>query len=156
MKNLGKLVVAVGVLFSSASALEKIAVKELADTKKSVKTLKSSSKSSTTFKNSGLTVIENGRKRALIDFSNNSSIVANNIKSAKNGVVVRFKDSSSVNIKEFETKYSLKLKTKLRIGYYIFYNKSSNTDATIINSIVAQEKNLDVVKPNWKMNNRIR
>lgn len=72
---------------------------------------------------------------------------------SKEGIIVSFKKPSQVSISEFETKYGLKLKTKLVIGYYIFQNISESSDVQIVGNIIKNETNIQTVKPNWKMRN---
>lgn len=109
-------------------------------------------------KGEGITVLENGKTKKLIilkdDKLNNISV--NSANSSKQGIIVSFKDSSKVDLESFENKYNLSLKTKLLIGYYIFYNNSEYSDTEVIEQIISQEDNLDIVKPNWKMHNTIR
>ncbi len=69
----------------------------------------------------------------------------------KFGVIVEFIDDSKVDISTFESKYGLKLKDKLVIGYYIFSNYSSVGDLELIQKILNNEKNIRTLKPNWKM-----
>lgn len=71
----------------------------------------------------------------------------------KKGMIVKFKKHSKTSIDVFESKYGLKLKHKMRSGYYIFENVSENTDAEILNRIIADEKSVETVKPNWKLRN---
>jgi len=68
----------------------------------------------------------------------------------KEGVIVSFIDNEKFSLKAFEKKYTLKLKTKMFIGYYIFYNLSSKSDREIVEEIIANESNVETVKPNWK------
>ena len=72
---------------------------------------------------------------------------------SQEGIIVSFKKTSNVSISEFETKYGLKLKTKLVIGYYIFQNISEHSDVQIVEEIIKNETNIETVKPNWKMKN---
>ena len=74
----------------------------------------------------------------------------------KEGVIVSFADSTILSISEFETKYGIKLKEKLVIGYYIFENVSDRSDAEIISKIIENESNVKTVKPNWKKKNQPR
>lgn len=74
----------------------------------------------------------------------------------KEGVMVSFADNAVLSISEFETKYGLKLKEKLAIGYYIFENISDKSDTEIINDIINSESNVRTVKPNWKKKNQPR
>jgi len=69
------------------------------------------------------------------------------------GLLVRFSKGAEVNIEDFEKKYDLKLKQKMQIGYYIFKNKSKESDLTVMNRIIENEKDIDSIKPNWKKNN---
>lgn len=74
----------------------------------------------------------------------------------KEGVIISFADTTILSISEFETKYGLKLKEKLVIGYYIFENVSDRSDAEIISKIIENESNVKTVKPNWKKKNQPR
>ncbi len=76
--------------------------------------------------------------------------------SSKEGIILTFKNPSKVSINELETKYGLKLKTKLVIGYYIFENISKKSDIEIVERIIDNETNVKTVKPNWKMKNKPR
>jgi len=72
---------------------------------------------------------------------------------SQEGIIISFKNKSQIVISEFETKYGLKLKTKLVIGYYIFQNISKDSDVQIVENIIKNETNIETVKPNWKMKN---
>lgn len=73
---------------------------------------------------------------------------------SKDGVILKFKDSSQTSINAFEAKYNVKLKHQLASGYYIFENTSKLTDAQIVEEIIKNETNAVTVKPNWKMTNK--
>lgn len=72
---------------------------------------------------------------------------------SKEGIIVSFKNPSAVSISNFEERYSLKLKKKLAIEYYIFQNISKYSDVQIVGNIIENETNVKTVKPNWKMKN---
>jgi len=64
------------------------------------------------------------------------------------GILVEFNDASSVDIAAFEAKYNIKFKRKLVIGYYIFDNRSSKDDNTLVQEIIANESDVKSVKAN--------
>ena len=107
-----------------------------------------------------IVILENGviRKKNILKDKNAKSgfnaYSADHLDS-KEGIIIKFKNSSKVSINEFEIKYSLKLKEKLVIGYYIFSNESSSSDIEIVSQIINNESNIKTVKPNWKMKNII-
>lgn len=108
-----------------------------------------------------VTIMEKGVKRkVLIPNDNTVKNRANTYSlkqaTAKEGVLIKFKNPSSVNISEFELKYGLRLKTKMRIGYYVFENVSKFSDIKILENILTNESNIVTVKPNWKMNKKAR
>jgi len=72
---------------------------------------------------------------------------------SQEGIIVSFKKLAQISISEFETRYGLKFKTKLVIGYYIFQNISEHSDIQIVEDIMKNETNIETVKPNWKMKN---
>ena len=104
-----------------------------------------------------ITVLDKGIKRH-ITIPSVSSKKANSKQQSntKDGVIVVFKDSTLVSIGELETKYGLRLKNKLVIGYHIFDNQSSISDSDIVKNIIENENNVKTVKPNWKKRNIIR
>jgi len=71
---------------------------------------------------------------------------------AKEGVVIKFKDASLVDIQALEEKYQIHLKTKPIVGYYIFENQSKYMDIDLMSKIIENEKNILSIKPNWKTN----
>lgn len=111
---------------------------------------------STQKKNNIITILEKGVKRKVHTPLSKSSKKVNKEISSNSGVVVVYKNPSVVVINEFESKYDIKLKTKMAIGYYIFENHSSKSDIAIVSEIIANEKNIKTVKPNWKLRNTIR
>ena len=72
---------------------------------------------------------------------------------SQEGIIVSFKKLAQISISEFETRYGLKFKTKLVIGYYIFQNISEHSDIQIVEDIMKNETNIETIKPNWKMKN---
>jgi len=105
-------------------------------------------------KTNTLTILDKGVKRQI---SLPEQTTINKQQSTGNeGIIVAFKNPSQISISEFETKYGLKLKTKMVIGYYIFDNLSSQSDMEIIAEIIANESDIKTVKPNWKLRNTIR
>lgn len=108
-----------------------------------------------------ITILDNGVKRKVkvlkTDIPNTSEPALRTYKATTNattnsGVIVSFKDTNTLSLDEFEKKYNLELKTKMLIGYYIFYNKSSKSDVEIVSEIIQNETNVRTVKPNWKSN----
>jgi hypothetical protein len=71
---------------------------------------------------------------------------------SKVGVILAFKNNT-VDIKEFEARFELKLKEKLVIGYYIFENVSSLTDVLLVSKILASDMNnkIETIRPNWPL-----
>ena len=96
------------------------------------------------------TVLEDGVQRTFYSSSTEEELLK------KEGVIVSFTDESKLSLNNFESKYGLKLQTKMRIGYYIFNNLSSKTDVQIVKDIIQNETNVKTVKPNWKMQNTSR
>ena len=87
---------------------------------------------------------------------NKIGIYSTKMQASKDGLIIRFKDPSKINVDEFEIKYGLKFKEKLVIGYYVFENVSQNSDIQIVSTIISNEKNVNTVKPNWKKKNQPR
>ena len=105
-----------------------------------------------------VTILEKGVKRKINipkddKIKNTFSPYSTKEATSQEGIIVSFKKPSQVSISEFETKYGLKLKTKLVIGYYIFKNISESSDVQIVGDIIKNETNVKTVKPNWKMRN---
>ncbi len=104
-----------------------------------------------------ITVLDKGVKRQIplppVSSSQKKSI-GHTI--TQNGVLVAFKNTSLLSVSEFETRYGLKLKSKMAIGYYVFENRSGRDDAEIITDIIAHGNNVKTVKPNWRLRNTIR
>ena len=100
-----------------------------------------------------MTVLDKGIKREIP--TDKSQGIAKK-SSTKAGIIVAFKNPSTVSIPEFESRYSLKLKSKLKIGYYIFINQSSSSDMEIVSEIIANSKEVKTVKPNRVMHNKTR
>ena len=71
---------------------------------------------------------------------------------SKVGIIVSFKDKTT-DIDTFASRYNIKLKTKMKIGYYIFENSTSYTDIVLIQNILADDTNnkIDTIRPNWPM-----
>jgi len=74
---------------------------------------------------------------------------------AKHGILLRFKNDSTVNISDLENRYHIRLKTKLKTGYLIFENNSKLSDLALINEIMTTEKHIDTLKPNWCLRKQI-
>lgn len=66
----------------------------------------------------------------------------------KMSIIVSFKDTQNLSLDDFERKYNLELKTKLLIGYHIFYILSSKSDVELTQEIIQNETNIKTVKPN--------
>ena len=72
----------------------------------------------------------------------------------KKGLIISF-TSKNIDIESFATEFNLKLKERLKIGYYIFKNSSKLSDTSLINSILKWDRKSQIIKtirPNWKMN----
>ena len=71
---------------------------------------------------------------------------------SKDGLVIAFTDKN-IDIEALEAHFDIKLKNKLQIGYYIFKNNSKFSDIELMNTILNSKygKNIDTLKPNWKM-----
>lgn len=71
---------------------------------------------------------------------------------SKDGLLIKFLDNSK-EINLFEKQFSVMLKEKLQIGYYVFMNHSSLSDMALMQKILASSegKNIETIKPNWKM-----
>lgn len=69
----------------------------------------------------------------------------------REGVIIAFEDESQIDISSIETKYNIKFKNKLHIGYYIFDNTSDMDDTSLVNEIILNESNAKTVMPNWPM-----
>ncbi len=107
-----------------------------------------------------VTILDKGVKRLItlpgMSKKQKQSIAHATHNDTLSGVLVAFKDTSLLSVPEFETRYGLALKTKMAIGYYVFENHSSKSDIEIIRDIIANEKNVKTVKPNWRLRNTIR
>ena len=73
---------------------------------------------------------------------------------AKHGIVIRFKKMHHIDISNLENQYGLRLKAKLKTGYLIFENRSKLSDLALIKKIITTEKDIDTLKPNWKLRKR--
>jgi len=71
---------------------------------------------------------------------------------SKDGFVIAFMDEK-IDIEAFEKHFDIKLKEKLQIGYYIFENHSEFSDIKLMRTILSSDegKNIETIKPNWKM-----
>ncbi len=114
--------------------------------------IKEDYKNSSTQKAS-MTVLDKGIKREISVYTQKST---SNKSSSTGGIIVAFKNPSTVSISEFESRYSIKLKNKLKIGYYIFTNQSNKSDMEIVSDIIANSKEVKTVKPNRVMHNKTR
>lgn len=102
------------------------------------------------------TVIDKGIKRTIRipkETTVKSGATPNDVydATAQRGIILRFKDPKAIDIRTFESRYGLSLKTKLRSGYMIFENRSKMSDLELIKRIIADKKNIDTIKPNWKL-----
>ena len=106
-----------------------------------------------------VTVLDKGVKRTIhipkVNTTKNAVYSAKQL-SANNGILVSFKKVDANTISDFETKYQVKLKTKMAIGYYIFENVSKDSDVALIADVMKDTSNIQSLKPNWKMHNTIR
>jgi hypothetical protein len=109
-----------------------------------------------------ITIMDKGVKRIIpipqteSDRNQSSNTHTETATALKEGVIVKFKTNTPVNIKAFEQNYGLKLKRKLRTGYYIFTNPSDSSDVAVLNHIMQSDKTVETVKPNWRLQNQIR
>lgn len=108
-----------------------------------------------------ITILEKGVKRIIhvpkdTNMTNKISAYEAKKVARKEGVIVSFYTTEELSISEFETKYGLKFKEKLQIGYYIFDNVSDKIDTQIISEIITNETNVKTVKPNWEKKNQPR
>jgi len=105
-----------------------------------------------------ITILDKGIKRTLrmpkeAPQQSKKSVTSKNGDETKKGIIVQFENASSVSIKTFEDTYGLKLKQKLITGKYIFENLSEDSDITLIQKIINEEKKIITVKPNWEKRN---
>jgi len=84
---------------------------------------------------------------------NKSTTYSSKANISTDGIILRMKKNSLLNIADFEIQYGLKFKEKLSIGYYIFENVSGKSDVEVVRAILENEKNIDSVKPNWPKKN---
>jgi len=67
-------------------------------------------------------------------------------------IILSFKKDSKVDINNFSKKYNLKLKKRLRTGYYIFINKSKESSLKLISKIIKEQKDsIKTIRPNWAL-----
>jgi len=106
-----------------------------------------------------VTIIDNGVERKIY-LPDNKSILGRMVDSKNTnqpGIIIAFKKNINVDIKEFESKYNLKLKKRLVAGYYIFNNFSTLADVKLINKITKESRNIiKTIRPNWGFNNKAR
>lgn len=71
---------------------------------------------------------------------------------SKVGIIVSFKDDTT-DIDTFASRFNIKLKVKLEVGYYIFENSSAYTDIVLIQNILSDaiSSKIDTIRPNWPM-----
>lgn len=71
---------------------------------------------------------------------------------SKVGVIVKF-INDNIDIDTFVAKFSLKLKIKSVVGYYIFDNISTDSDIVVIQNILSDEmsSDIDTIRANWPM-----
>ena len=72
--------------------------------------------------------------------------------SSKDGLIVDFYINPN-SLDEFESTFNIKIKEKLKIGYYIFENNSQLSDILLIESILKSDNQnlIKTIRPNWKM-----
>ncbi len=80
-----------------------------------------------------------------------NSLATTESTATKKGVVIAFKNDSKVDISALESKYNIKFKKRLIIGYYIFENLSTKDDASLVEEIILNEPDAKTVVPNWPM-----
>jgi len=96
-----------------------------------------------------ITIIDNGVERKINIEVNTSIVKTRSVNSKSKGIIIAFKNSQ-VNVLEFSKKYKIKLKKRLKIGYYIFENNSLNSDIELISKILKENKKLiKTIRPNW-------
>jgi hypothetical protein len=92
-------------------------------------------------------ILENGHKRVM-NVPNQDDFLDRH-----EGIIVRFSnDTSPEELTEFASSNGLHLKAKLVAGYYVFENKSNDSDIFTINNIMKRAKNITYLRPNWKSN----
>lgn len=67
--------------------------------------------------------------------------------SKSSDLLIKFNEENYELINDFETKYNLRLKRVLIIGYYLY---ESNGDTLDLISKIINEENVKTIKPNWK------
>jgi len=97
----------------------------------------------------------NNQKVTIIDNKVKKVVTIDNLKYKNSGFIIDFK--KNINIKEFEKRYKLKLKTKMQIGLYIFYNYSNKSDLEVLKEILKNDKNnIKSIFINSKNKNQLR
>lgn len=101
-----------------------------------------------------ITIIDNGVERKIALPSAPNGVNARAIQTEQKSIIVAFKKGAAVDIAAFSSQYNLVLTKKLSIGYYIFKNKSSLSDITLISLIQKENRaRLKTIRPNWGFNN---
>ncbi|HGZ70015.1 MAG TPA: hypothetical protein ENL00_03260 [Nitratifractor sp.] len=101
-----------------------------------------------------ITIIDNGVERKISLPSAPNGVNARAIQTEQKSIMVAFKKGAAVDIAAFSSQYNLVLTKKLSIGYYIFKNKSSLSDITLISLIQKENRaRLKTIRPNWGFNN---
>ncbi len=105
-----------------------------------------------------ITIIDNGVAREISIHSKgekgkNSARGAMDCSKEKHKeIILSFKKDSKVDINNFSKKYNLKLKKRLRTGYYIFINKSKESSLKLISKIIKEQKEaIKTIRPNWAL-----
>lgn len=72
---------------------------------------------------------------------------------SQSGIMIKF-SKKDIDPAQLEAQFGLKVKTKLKSGYYIFENQSTQSDAAIIEEMLGSSYNstIQTVRPNTKLN----
>ncbi|VAY87474.1 hypothetical protein MNB_ARC-1_405 [hydrothermal vent metagenome] len=111
--------------------------------KQSPKIIDSSTQTLVTIKNNGKTKqIIYPKKLATKNMLRSTSLI-------KKGVILSFGRDINIDIDNLENKYKIKFVKKLGISYYQFKNNSIYDDQQLILRIIADEKRIKDIRPNW-------
>jgi len=95
-----------------------------------------------------ITIVDKGVERKINIPSQN--VKARYLNNKSSGILVLF--NKNIDIKNFKNKYSLELKKRLSIGYYIFENNSNLNDIELISKIYKENKSsIKTIRPNWAL-----
>ncbi|MBD3793542.1 MAG: hypothetical protein IE889_05200 [Campylobacterales bacterium] len=72
---------------------------------------------------------------------------------SQSGIMIKF-SKKDIDPAQLEAQFGLKVKTKLKSGYYILENQSTQSDAAIIEEMLGSSYNstIQTVRPNIKLN----